>query len=140
MPFAPFEFRPKPPGLVEFDKWMGKTEYEKNELAMAGWLSAAMFYEGLQGAGPNFTRQKVIDALNKMTDQTLGGLIPARNWTKDHEITTRRRAWRSTQIDDGKFVPHFTAPGKPFLCLPDQPASCLPKTTSPVAAAPIPTD
>ncbi len=78
VPFAPFETKPKPPGLVEFNKWMDKAGYDKNELAMAGWLSAAMFYEGLQGAGPNFTRQKVIDALNKKTDQTLDGLIPPR--------------------------------------------------------------
>lgn len=129
VPFAPFETRPKPPGLVEFDKWMDKNNYKKNELAMAGWLSAAMFHEGLEGAGPNFTRQKVIDALNEKTDQTLGGLIPKRDWTRDHEITTDEACVAFVKIDDGKFVPIFNRPGKPFQCLPDEPAKLPAKAT-----------
>jgi branched-chain amino acid transport system substrate-binding protein len=129
VPFTPFETRPKPPGLVEFDEWMDKAKYEKNELAMSGWISAAMFYEGLQGAGPNFTRQKVIDALNEKTDQTIGGLIPPRDWTKEHEITHDIVCTAYLKIDDGKLVPTFTKPGKPFMCLPDQPATLPAKAT-----------
>jgi ABC-type branched-subunit amino acid transport system substrate-binding protein len=129
VPFAPFEFRPKSKGMAEFDKWMDKNNYEKNELAMAGWQAAAMFYEGLKGAGKNFTRQGVIDALNKQTAMTLDGLIPPRNWTKDHDINHRTACVAVVTIKDGKFVPTFTAPGKPFLCLPDQPKT-LPKTAT----------
>jgi ABC-type branched-subunit amino acid transport system substrate-binding protein len=129
VPFAPFETRPKPPGLVEFDKWMDKGKYEKNELAMAGWLSAAMFYEGLKGAGPNFTRQKVIDSLNEQTAMTLDGLIPKRDWTKDHEITKGEACVAFVKIDKGKFVPIFNQPGKPFQCLPDEPAQLPAKAT-----------
>jgi ABC-type branched-subunit amino acid transport system substrate-binding protein len=129
VPFTPFETRPKPKGLVEFDKWMDKAGYEKNELSMSGWISAAMLYEGLQGAGPNFTRQKVIDALNKMTDQTIGGLIPPRDWTKEHEITHDIVCTAYLKIDNGKLVPTFTQPGKPFMCLPDQPATLPAKAT-----------
>jgi branched-chain amino acid transport system substrate-binding protein len=129
VPFAPFETKPKPPGLVEFNKWMDKAGYDKNELAMAGWLSAAMFYEGLQGAGPNFTRQKVIDALNKKTDQTLDGLIPPRDWTVDHDINHNTVCTAYVKVENGKFVPTFTKPGKPFMCLPDQPAKLPAKAT-----------
>ena len=89
-----------------------------------------MFYEGLQGAGPNFTRQKVIDALNKMTDQTLGRADPAAEL--DQRTTTSptdSRARRCVKIEDGKFVPTFNEPGKPFMCLPDQPAK-LPTTAT----------
>ena len=129
VPFAPFETTPKPPGLAEFDKWMDKGGYGKNELAMAGWLSAAMFYEGLQGAGPNFTRQKVIDALNVKTDQTLGGLIPPRDWTVDHNLSHALTCTAYVKVKSGKFVPTFTQPGKPFMCLPDQPAK-LPATAT----------
>jgi branched-chain amino acid transport system substrate-binding protein len=129
VPFSPFETRPKPPGLVDFDKWMDKAGYDKNELAMAGWLSAAMFYEGLQGAGKDLTRQKVIDALNKMTDQTIDGLIPKRNWTVDHDINHNLACTAFVKIEDGKFVPTFNEPGKPFQCLPDQPAQ-LPATAT----------
>lgn len=129
VPFVPFEFRPRPPGMVDFEKWMDKAGYEKNELAMAGWLSAAMFYEGLQGAGKNFTRQKVINALNTKTDQTIGGLIPKRNWTVDHDINHNLACNAFVKIEDGKFVPTFNQPGKPFQCLPDQPAK-LPATAT----------
>jgi len=129
VPFTPFETRPKPKGLAEFDEWMDKGKYTKNELAMAGWISAAMFYEGLQGAGPDFTRQKVIDALNTKTDQTVGGLIPPRDWTKEHEITHGLACTAYLEIKNGKLVPKFTEPGKPFMCLPDQPAKLPAKAT-----------
>ena len=123
VPLVPFQYKPKPPGMVAFDQWMGKAGYAKNEISINGWISAAMFYQGLQGAGPNFTRQKVIDALNKMTDQTVGGLIPPRNWTKEHEITHNTVCTAYVKVENGKFVPTFTQPGKPFMCLPDQPAT-----------------
>jgi ABC-type branched-subunit amino acid transport system substrate-binding protein len=129
VPFTPFQTKPKPKGLVEFNTWMDKAGYDKNELAISGWISAAMFYEGLQGAGPNFTQQKVIDALNKMTDQTIDGLIPPRNWTKEHDITHDVVCTAYVKVDNGKFVPTFTQPGKPFMCLPDQPAKLPAKAT-----------
>ncbi len=129
VPFTPFETRPKPKGLADFEEWMKKARYEKNELAMSGWISAAMFHEGLEAAGPSFTRQKVIDALNQMTDQTIGGLIPPRDWTKEHEITHDIVCTAYVEIEDGKFVPRFTQPGKPFMCLPDQPATLPAKAT-----------
>lgn len=129
VPFVPFQFRPKPPGMVEFDKWMDKGGYEKNEISINGWISAAMLYEGLKLAGPDFTRQKVVDALNKLTDQTVGGLIPPRNWTKEHEITHELACTAYVKIDDGKLVPTFNQPGKPFMCLPDQPAKLPAKAT-----------
>jgi ABC-type branched-subunit amino acid transport system substrate-binding protein len=127
--FTPFETKPKPPGLVEFNKWMDKAGYAKNETAMQGWISAAMLYEGLKGAGPNFTRQKVVDALNKITDQTISGLIPPRDWTKEHEITHDIVCTAYVKVNNGKFVPVFTQPQKPFMCLPDQPATLPSKAT-----------
>jgi hypothetical protein len=54
-------------------------------------------------------------------------LIPARDWTVDHDINHRVACVAVVKIEDGKFVPQYTAPGKPFLCLPDQPKT-LPKT------------
>jgi hypothetical protein len=33
------------------------------------------------------------------------------------------------EIEDGKFKPIFTEPGKPFMCLPDQPAKLPAKAT-----------
>jgi hypothetical protein len=76
----------------------------------------------LRLAGPNFTRQKVIDELNKLTDYTADGLIPPRDWTREHEITEGIVCNAYVKVEDGKLVPTFTEPGKPFMCLPDQPA------------------
>jgi branched-chain amino acid transport system substrate-binding protein len=127
--FSPFEFKPQAPGMVQFNKWMDKGGYTKNEVAMQGWISAFQLVAGIKAAGPGFTRQKVIDALNKMTDLTADGLIPPRNWTKEHDITHNVppgcTAW--VKIVNGKFKPVFNQPGKPFQCMPDQPAT-LPKT------------
>jgi ABC-type branched-subunit amino acid transport system substrate-binding protein len=127
--FAPFETRPKPVGLAEFDKWMDKKGYAKNEEAMQGWISAFQLHLGLKAAGASFTRQKVIDALNKMTAVTADGLIPPRNWTKEHNITHNVVCTAWVKVVNGKFVPVFTQPGKPFQCNPDQPAK-LPTTAT----------
>ncbi len=129
VPFAPFQTKPAPKGLVEFNKWMDKAGYARNEISINGWISAAMLYEGLKGAGPSFTRQKVVDYLNSLTNQTVEGLIPPRNWTKEHEITHNTACTAYVKVDNGKFVPTFTQPGKPFMCLPDQPATLPSKAT-----------
>jgi ABC-type branched-subunit amino acid transport system substrate-binding protein len=127
--FAPFETRPKPKGLAEFQKWMKKAGYTQNEVAMHGWISAAQLVEGLRLAGPSFTRQKVVDELNKLTDYTADGLIAPRDWTKEHEITHDIACTAYLKVEDGKLVPTFTEPGKPFMCLPDQPEKLPNKAT-----------
>ena len=40
---------------------------------------------GLKAAGPNFTRQKVVDATNKITNYTAGGIVAPINWTTAHQ-------------------------------------------------------
>lgn len=127
--WASFQTRPKPAGLALFDKWMDKAGYDKNEIAMNGWISADMLYQGLKGAGPDFTRQKVIDAVNKLTAYTADGILPPRDWTKDHEITHDLVCTSYVKVNNGKFVPTFTEPGKPFMCLPDTPAKLPAKAT-----------
>jgi branched-chain amino acid transport system substrate-binding protein len=128
--FAPFQSQPPPPGLVQFNKWMDKKGYTKNETAMHGWISAAQLYTGLKLAGPQFTRQKVIDALNKLTDYTADGLISPRNWTKEHNITHDQACTAWLKVENGKFVPVFAVPNKPFVCLPDQPKTLPAKATN----------
>ena len=101
---------------------MDKKGYDKNEISMNGWISAYQLHLGLQQAGPDFTRQKVIDGLNKLTDVTADGLIPPRNWTTDHDITHGVACTAWVKIEDGKFVPTWNKPGKPFQCIEDVPA------------------
>jgi len=128
--FAPFETSPKPPGLANFQKWMKKNNSKTNEPAMSGWIAASMLHEGLKAAGPSFTRAKVVDALNKMTAQTVDGLIPPRDWTKNHSITHDQSCFALVKVKDGKFVPINAKPGKPFTCVPDQPATLPTKATN----------
>lgn len=127
--FAPFETSPKPAGLVAFDKWMGKGKFAKNESAMVGWLSADLFMQGLRGAGPDFTRQKVIDALNspKLRSYTAGGLLPG-TLTVSHDKNFNVSCNSYLKIVNGKFVPTFVPKGKAFVCIPRSPAK-LPQPT-----------
>ena len=112
--FAPLETKPKPEGVKLFEKWMKQTDGEITENAIVGWLNADLFVAGLKAAGPNFTREKVIDAINKVTDYTAQGFLPPVDWTTAHEDDQDCMAL--LKIVDGKFKPQYGEPGKPFLC------------------------
>jgi branched-chain amino acid transport system substrate-binding protein len=115
-PFAPFETTPKPAGLKLYQQWIKKTGGAATENSLSGWLNADLFVQGLKAAGPDFTRQKVIDSINKMTDYKAGGLLPGVDWTKAHE--TDPTCYAMNKIVNGTFKPVFGQPGKPFLCFP----------------------
>ena len=123
--FAPFETQPQPAGLKLFDKWMKKTGKKEVEISYVGWIDADMFVTGLKAAGPNFTRQKVIDELNKLTNYNADGILPGLDWTKQHgdphldQYKTPDDCFAMTKIVNKKFEPVFTTPGKPFICFPD---------------------
>jgi ABC-type branched-subunit amino acid transport system substrate-binding protein len=119
--FTPFEVQPKPKGLTNFQKWMKKGGFEQNENAMSGWISADMFYQGLKAAGPDFTRQKVIDAVNANTDYTANGLLGGINWQLAHSQQEPNGCVVLSKIENGKFKPAFGQRGKPFVCYPNQP-------------------
>ena len=114
--FTPFETKPKPAGLKLYEKWIKKTGGAQNEHSLDGWLNADLFVAGLKAAGPDFTRQKVVDAINKMTDYNANGLLPGVDWTTAHEQPPE--CYAVTKIVNGKFQPVFGKPGKPFVCLP----------------------
>jgi ABC-type branched-subunit amino acid transport system substrate-binding protein len=123
--FAPFESKPQPKGLQLFNEWMDKTGKKKKELALIGWIDADMLVTGLRAAGPNFTQQKVIDELNKLTNYNAQGILPGLDWTKQHKdptVPANRTdddCFSVSKIENKKFVPAFTEPGKPFICFPD---------------------
>jgi ABC-type branched-subunit amino acid transport system substrate-binding protein len=114
--FAPLEARPKPEGVKLFEQWMKRTKGEVAENAIIGWINADLFVEGLKAAGPDFTRQKVIDAINQMKSYTAKGLLPPIDWTTAHE--TPPTCWALSKIVNGTFKPAFGKPGKPFICFP----------------------
>ncbi|MDQ6852449.1 MAG: ABC transporter substrate-binding protein [Actinomycetota bacterium] len=87
--FTPFEVKEKPKGLKEFQKWMKKGHFDQNENALAGWINADLFYQGLKAAGVEFTRQKIVDAINNMTNYTAAGTRFERPASRASHVSVR---------------------------------------------------
>ena len=103
---------------------MKKDKYPTNELTLVGWINGMLFTRALEDAGPNFTQQKVIDAANKMSNWTAGGILVPVDYTQWPRLNVRKGAvscTASVQVRNGKFVPVFGKPGKPFACFPANP-------------------
>jgi hypothetical protein len=124
--FAPEETKPAPQGVKLYKKWLKKSGGEDSENTIVGWINADQFVTGLKEAGPDFTREKVIDAINQETDFTAKGLLPGVNWTVAHEEPAT--CFAISKIVDGKFKPQFGDPGKPFLCFDPDAATLKPQT------------
>src|SRR5215204_2547708 len=114
--FTPFEVKQKPKGLKDFQEWMKKGGFEQNENSMAGWINADQFVTGLKEAGPDFTRQKVVDAINAEKNFTAHGLLAGLDWSVVHQADQPEGCTVLSKIENGKFVPSFGQPGKPFVC------------------------
>jgi hypothetical protein len=134
--FVPLEFDTKPPGMQAYLEWIAKVPgAKKGELSLAGWLNADLLYRGLALAGPDFTRQKVVDAINSLTAWSADGITPGIDWTLAHDREPKVACQAVVKIQGGAFVPQFTEPGKPFVCF-DQADSALP--AQPLRRAPSP--
>jgi ABC-type branched-subunit amino acid transport system substrate-binding protein len=121
---APYETKPMFPALRDYVTWMDRGGYKKTENAEVAWVNATQFVDGLRGAGAQFTRQKVIDAINRETAFDAGGLIGPINWTKQHtEKAYPPFCAAYMMIHNSKFVPQFGPPGKPFTCFDSRPAT-----------------
>jgi branched-chain amino acid transport system substrate-binding protein len=116
--FVQWDVEDEPPGLENFLEWMDRNDSEPTENAMVGWLNADLFVTGLREAGAHFTRQKLIDAINRMTDYTADGLLPGIDWTTAHEQP--QRCVFFSEIHDGEFVPVSDDPDDPFVCAAEQ--------------------
>jgi ABC-type branched-subunit amino acid transport system substrate-binding protein len=115
---APTETEPPPPGLVDYKKWIAGIPGAKvGEQSIVGWVNAELFYEGLVAAGPEFTQQSVVDAINQFTDWDANGVVPPVNWTTGHVQAPDPLCEATVRVQGGKFVPVFGDPGKPFTCL-----------------------
>jgi len=108
----------QPKGLKDFLDAMDAQGTEPSENALAGWLNADLFVRGLKAAGPNFSQQKVIDAINQMHAYNADGVIYPVDWAKSHTESNdeQHNCQFFSKIHDSKFVPEFTRPGKPFVC------------------------
>jgi hypothetical protein len=116
--FTQFELENQPQGLQDFLAAMKKLGKEPSENSVVGWLNANLFVEGLKAAGPNFSRQGVIDAINKMTDYTADGMLDGVDWTKQHtqDKSSTEFCQFISQIKDSTFETVFSQADKPFVC------------------------
>lgn len=121
--FTAFEHEPQPETMQQFLEWIDKTGAEPVELAMQGWIAARQFHEGLKLAGPQFDREKVIAALNGVTDFTADGMIVPIDWTRQHEDPAENPDARGAlscanfvQVSGGEMVSVFAEDGKPWVC------------------------
>ena len=121
--YAPWETTPQSPATKAY--LAGSRHHERPvELTEFGWIDAMQFVDGLKGAGPEFTQQKVIDYLNAQKAYTAQGLVPPIDWTTGHIDPMKNVAVRAKeqcqpimQIKGGKFVLFDTPADKPFTCL-----------------------
>ena len=118
VPFRPYESQTKTKGLRDYLKWMKKAGKTPNESTTYGWINASMLLEGLKAAGPDFTQQKVVDALNQKTDVDADGLLSGIDWTTQHDDPTPPLACAAyVKVTDGKFVSAFVPKGKAYVCM-----------------------
>lgn len=116
--FVGFESPYKPKGLENYLKWMDATKATKTENSVAGWLNADLFVTGLKAAGPNFTQQSLMDAINAMTDYDAEGFLHGVDWTTAHYVDAKPGLACSYAaiIEDSKLVSKFVEGDKPFVC------------------------
>ncbi|MGH9071329.1 MAG: ABC transporter substrate-binding protein [Acidimicrobiales bacterium] len=115
--FVPFQEASVSPGLRTYLAQMRRRGYGQDigEVSLAGWISAAMFTEGLRRAGRNLTRQRLVAAVNSLTAFTSDDIEPVVNWRIDHTGPGPFNCSAWLQVRGGRFVPVFH---QPFVCIP----------------------
>jgi ABC-type branched-subunit amino acid transport system substrate-binding protein len=115
--FVPFEEASLSPGLTQFIDEMKKRKPNTKitEVVLAGWIDADLFVAGLRAAGRQLTRQKLIDAINGMSDYTANGIEGTIDWRLQHTKTNPTDCDAFLQVQHGKFTPIFK---QPFVCYP----------------------
>ncbi len=121
--FVAFEQQPRIPEIQKLYEWAQKIGKPVGEVTAAGWVLADEFVTGLKMAGPSFSQQKVIDALNTLTSYTDNGFIQPIDWTKQHqnplghpEFQSKLDCGNFVKVTAGKFVPVYAEPDKPWVC------------------------
>ena len=129
------------PGLKHYMKWIKKTGGKKNENSLVGWINADEFVTGLKAAGPNFTRQKVIDATNTITNYTAGGIVAPIDWTSTRPHQDQSTCYAVEKVRQRRSSCRvFGKKGKPFICFPEpleDDAQTRPRPVPDAARAPI---
>jgi ABC-type branched-subunit amino acid transport system substrate-binding protein len=108
------------PGLDQYIKTMNTYEsgYTFNEVAMEGWLSAALFVQGLRSVGPDLTQQKLVQAINHIDAFTGDGLSTPVNWATAHRSVTSPACESFVAVHGDSFDVAFNRGKDVWVCFP----------------------
>ncbi len=138
VPFEAPQYHPNQyPGMEQYlttmNKYFPKSVY--SEVALNGWIAADQFVTGLRAIGTDVTRSRLVAAINKETNFTAGGIIPAVNWTRGgHSFAPAPICDAFVQVQGTKFVPVFGSSGSVFTCFNWPTPSVTTPTTIPLQA------
>ncbi len=120
--FSPWQGKNQAKGTKEFLAAMKARDIEPSEHSQAGWINAALLVEGIKAAGPDFTQQSVIDAINTdITDFTADGILPPIDWSANGHGPGHEACDAYAEAVDGEFKPIYGKKGQPFVCFPVNP-------------------
>lgn len=137
--FVPFQEASLSPALRTYLGQMHRhfPQAPVGQVSLAGWISAAMFVKGLDLAGRDLTRHKLVAAVNSLTHFNAGGIETPVNWHDDHTGGGPVNCSAYIRAQQGRFIPVFQ---RPFVCLSNRAANLaqLHPVTPPGAVAPAP--
>ena len=84
--------------------------------ALAGWVSADLFVQGLRAIGNDVTRTALVRAINRLTAFTADGAYPPVNWKIAHTGVNGLDCTTYVQAHGLEFVPVFTTPASVYSC------------------------
>jgi hypothetical protein len=100
--------------------------------ALAGWVSADLFTQGLRDVGPNVTRSSLVTAINKLTSYTADGAIPPVDWTTAHTGITPTDCSSFVRAYGDAFVPVFGTTSSVYVCFDQKAPPATTVTTLPI--------
>jgi ABC-type branched-subunit amino acid transport system substrate-binding protein len=121
--FVALENSPRIPEVDNLYKYAAEIKVPVTELTAYGWILASELYQGLAGAGPNFSQATVANALNRMKAMNVNGFIAPIDWTKGHidpeqhpEALGKLDCSNAVIVKGGKFVPYLNTADKQWVC------------------------
>jgi len=97
--------------------------------ALAGWVSADLFTQGLRAIGNDVTRTALVRAINRLTAYTADGAYPPVNWKVSHDGTDGLDCTTYVRARGDHFVPVFTTPASVYSCYDQTGSAHLPTQT-----------
>jgi hypothetical protein len=84
--------------------------------ALAGWVSADLFTQGLRAIGNDVTRTALVRSINRLTAYTAAGAYPPVDWTVAHRAVTDLDCSAFVRARGLGFVPVFTTRASVYSC------------------------